>query len=391
MLVNWLANCLTGIALFYKFPRMSSTVTMDALGYPLDLAMLKKRAAADSRECMLIRNQGRGLAMDVLASRNRAGLHPQSVGLALDPGQQVIETEMTGLFDKGVKLVLWEPGVAQADVQKQSLWISSRGGLWNHLIFNSNLNAIDTDLLGFALNNPNIVHSYSFDDQSIVPPPATIDPVLGSLQGYHKVQPLPGIPIWKKLEIPEQLLYFLNTFGLKQVQKWLVKENTGKVHSVGRSVNYHYARPNDLPAGYFEEICRMVESGGSVDMQKVRYNLERAFLIGYAMEFGRIVGNSSLKHPRPEYIESLNQNTGLDFTGFLERGYTSVRPEYRGMGLGTKLLKGLTQRIKGKKLYSIISEDNLATQKIAIRNKTRRLTTFFSRKTGKQVGVWVKD
>ena len=37
------------------------------------------------------------------------------------------------------------------------------------------------------------------------------------------------------------------------------------------------------------------------------------------------------------------------------------------------------------------SEDNLATQKIALRNRTRKLTTFFSRKTGKQVGVWVMD
>jgi hypothetical protein len=313
------------------------------------------------------------------------------VGLVLDPGQQVIEAELAGLFDQGVKLVLWKADVARADVHKQSLWLSSRSGIWNHLIFSSNIEAIDTDLLGFALNNPNIVHSYSLDDQTIAPPGSIVDPVFKSLQGYNKVQPLPGIPIWKKMETPEQLLSLLNTFGLEQVHKWLVKENTGKVHSVGSAVNYHYARPNDLPAGYFEEICRMVESGGSVDMQKVRYNLERAFLIGYAMEFGLIVGNSSLKHPRPDYIQSLNQNTGLNFSGFLERGYTSVRPEYRGMGMGTKLLKGLTKRTEGKKLYSIISEDNIATQKIAIRNKTRRVTTFFSQKTGKHLGVWVKD
>jgi hypothetical protein len=61
------------------------------------------------------------------------------------------------------------------------------------------------------------------------------------------------------------------------------------------------------------------------------------------------------------------------------------------MGIGTRLLEGLTKRAKGKKLYSIITEDNLATQKIAIRNKTRKLTTFFSQKTGKQVGVWVPE
>jgi len=123
----------------------------------------------------------------------------------------------------------------------------------------------------------------------------------------------------------------------------------------------------------------------------VKYNLERAFLIAYATEFAVIIGNSSLKHPRKEYTQSLFHKTGLDFSGYLERGYTSVRPEYRGLGVGTKLLEGLTKRIGDKKLYSIITEDNLATQKIAIRNKTRKLTTFYSEKIGKKVGVWVPE
>jgi GNAT superfamily N-acetyltransferase len=241
------------------------------------------------------------------------------------------------------------------------------------------------------LNNPNIVHSYSFDDQSITPQHADSGSMIASLSGYRKVQPLPGVPIWKKMDTPEQLLGLLNKFGLKQVQQWLVMKDTGTVHCRGKSVQYGYACPADLPAGFFDEICRMVEAGGSVNMQKVHYNLERAFLIGYAMEFGCIVGNSSLKEPRPEYIQTLNQNTGIDFSGFLERGYTSVRPAYRGMGIGTRLLEGLTRRTRGRRLYSIIAEDNLATQTIATRNKTRKLATFFSQKTGKQVGVWVPE
>ncbi|MEN8246516.1 MAG: GNAT family N-acetyltransferase [Thermodesulfobacteriota bacterium] len=370
---------------------MATTATTAAFKHPLDLTALKKTAETGSRECILIHKGGLDIAVDKLPSKGRASSHMQSIGLMLDPGQQAIEADMAGLFDKGVKLVLWKSHAAQTDAQKKSLWVSSRAGIWNHLIFLIKKEEIDTGLLGFALNNPNIVHSYSFDDRSIAPLPATVDHLVESLPRYGKVKPLPGTPIWKVMDTPKQLLCFLNTFGLKQVQKWLVMENTNEVHCLGGSIQYHYSRPCDLPIGFFEEICRMVESGGSVNMQKVSYNLEHAFLIGYAMEFDLIVGNSSLKHPRPEYIQSLNQNTGLDFSGFLERGYTSVRPEYRGMGMGTELLEGLTKRTKGKKLYSIISEDNLATQKIAIRNKTRKLTTFFSQKTGKQVGVWVKD
>jgi GNAT superfamily N-acetyltransferase len=79
----------------------------------------------------------------------------------------------------------------------------------------------------------------------------------------------------------------------------------------------------------------------------------------------------------------------MDLSDYLERGYTSVRPEYRGMGIGTQLLEGLTKRIDNKKLFSIISEDNVATQKIAIRNKTRKAASFYSQRTGKQVGLWI--
>ena len=370
---------------------MAAAETMTASAYPLDLAKLKREAEKDANECALIHNAGLGTGTPDLLTKELTSSQPKTIGLVLHPRKQVFIPDMTGLFNQGVALVVWKQGARQTDIQKRSLWAASRSGIWNHLIFSTNPEGAEKDLLVFALNNPNIIHSYSFNDHSSVLPPADIGGMIKSLPGYQRVTPLPGVPIWKKMETLERLLSFLHKFGLKQMQNWLVMENSNRVYCLGESLQYHYSHPADLPVGFFEEICRMVESGGSVDMQKVRTNLERAFLIGYALEFGLIVGNSSLKEPRPEYIQSLNQNTGLDFTGFLERGYTSVRPEYRGMGIGTKLLEGLTNRTQGRQLYSVIAEDNLATQKIAIRNKTRKLTTFFSEKAGKQVGVWVKD
>mgnify|MGYP001819826688 CR=1 FL=1 len=217
---------------------MATTASMAASEYPLDLAALKKAAAAGDRECQLIRNDSPRTAIDALTSGGRASSPLPSIGLMLDPGQLVIEAEMADLFDKGVKLILWKPGRAQTDARKQSLWISSRVGIWNHLLFPVNTKEIDTGLLGFALNNPNIVHSFSFNDQSIVPPPAAISGLVKSLPGYRKVQPLPGVPIWRVMDTPEQLLGFLNRFGLKQVQKWLVMENHNEVHCLGRSIQY---------------------------------------------------------------------------------------------------------------------------------------------------------
>jgi carbamate kinase len=59
------------------------------------------------------------------------------------------------------------------------------------------------------------------------------------------------------------------------------------------------------------------------------------------------------------------------------------------MGIGTKLLEGLTARAGKKKVFSIIGEDNVATQKIALRNQTKKVTTFYSERLGKEMGVWM--
>ena len=94
---------------------------------------------------------------------------------------------------------------------------------------------------------------------------------------------------------------------------------------------------------------------------------------------------------RARYIESIREQCGIDLTGFLERGYTSVKKAYRGMGIGSKLLAGLTARVQDKKLYAVILEDNIGGKKIALNNRTRRIAVYTSRKTGKTVGIWMPE
>ena len=193
------------------------------------------------------------------------------------------------------------------------------------------------------------------------------------------------------LKDPVYLSAYQQRLGTKTLMQLRMDPADSQVYEIGRQLAYHFAKPDALPEGYLDEICRMVEAGGSVGTQWLRHNLERAFLIAYVEERGVIVGNSSLKHPRREYIEAVSSQTGLDLRDYLERGYTSVRPEYRGFGIGAKLLEGLTERAAGHKIFSIIGEDNIATQKMAIRNQTRRVASFMSQKVGKQVGVWIPE
>ncbi len=289
-------------------------------------------------------------------------------------------------FEKGVRLILWHPLKDRPKETGKTLFHASAAGIWNHLKIPDPKDASDP-LVNFSAANPNLVHSWS-----PYPPKYFFfsDPFTALPDPYEAIAPMHGTPFWRYLADPVFLLFYLIRHGKKTIERWRVRAD-GSVYTIGEGIAYHFAPPDALPPGYLDIICKMVEAGGSVDTRWVRYNLERAFLIGYAEEEGVIVGNSSLKHPRQEYLKRLSEATGVDLTGYLERGYTSVRPEYRGLGIGTRLLEGLTARVGEKKLFAIIGEDNIATQKMAIRNRTRKVGTFFSEKAKKTVGIWVPE
>ena len=154
---------------------------------------------------------------------------------------------------------------------------------------------------------------------------------------------------------------------------------------------YGYRPPGELSPGCFEAVCRLVEEGGSVGPEWIRSNLQRAFCIGYVLDQDELVACSSLKEPRPEYTDLVREQTGLDLDNYLERGYTSVKPKYRGMGIASRLLAGLTARAGVRKVYSVIGEDNIGGQKIALNNQTRRVAVYVSPKSGKRLGIWIPE
>lgn len=255
----------------------------------------------------------------------------------------------------------------------------SRAGIWNHLVLDG-LAASPQNLAAVA-SQPNLIHSWEASRKADRDEPL--------LQRYGSVRPLPGRPLWRAVTNPVHRFLLLDRFGSDWLSRARVDDSGDPIFCLGQALEYHFCAPGQLPPGYLDEICAMVKAGGTVGATHVRSNLERAFLIGYALEKGVIVGNSSLKNPRAEYIEAVRHQSGLNLSGFVERGYTSVRPEYRGLGIGTKLLEGLTARAGDRKIFSVIAEDNTATQTIAIRNHTRKVATYFSPMAGKQVAIWM--
>lgn len=292
--------------------------------------------------------------------------------------------------DRGV--IAWHDPRGDPAVIHSLLYQAARKGFWNHVVLpESSDEPLSGPTARFAAANPNIVHSwcrrsgavfFASDEQLIYPhgnPP------------YGRTRPLPGVPVWQWLQDPVYLQAYLIRWGARALARMYLVNGGQALHVAGSRLEYHYQSPQQLPPGYLDEICRMVAAGGSVQTQWVRHNLERAYLVAYAEENGVIVGSYSLKHPRQEYIEAVSRQAGLDLRRYLERGYASVRPEYRGLGIGARLLEGLTRRAGEYKIFSVIADDNVATQKMAMRKGTRKVAGFFSQRAQKRVGVWIPE
>lgn len=304
------------------------------------------------------------------------------------------------LHAKGLRLVHWRKENRDDPVHRSLLWQTSKAGIWNHVSGQDLFSGGDPSGTGFWIaNNPNIVHS--FNHARPVDRPRSADspdslPAEGmqlpkELLSYGGLPEIPGVPFWQILEEPGAILAVLGKMGKEELLRLRAASDRQEAFFLGSRLDYHFKRPEEIAPRTMDEIVAMVDAGGSVDITHVRANLEKAYLIAYVTENGVIAGNSSLKHPRQVFIDRLNRITGLDFTRFVERGYTSVRPEYRAMGIGAKLLEGLTSRATDVKVFSLISEDNLATQKIAMRNNTRKIAVYFSDKVGKEMGVWMPE
>jgi GNAT superfamily N-acetyltransferase len=326
-----------------------------------------------------------------IALRGESGLAGNGGFDELDPQPLIAElmpAMVQAALEKKCNFIVWQWHGGEIDAITKQLYVASRRGLWNHLVFDRESPA---GLMDFAAANANIVHSYSHRQD---PLSTYSDPVIrfpSDSPGYGRTQPMPGRPLWMALRSPAPIRALLSHYDAKTLMRLRVREDNQGLFEVGKRLSYVFKPPGDLPDGHLDEIVRMVEAGGSVNTQFVRHNLERAYLIAYVEEEGVIVGNSSLKHPREEYIDAVSSQSEIDLHNFLERGYTSVRPEYRGLGVGVKLLKGLTERAGNYKIFSVIAESNIATRKMAIRNRTRRVATFFSQRANKEMSVWIPE
>lgn len=153
-------------------------------------------------------------------------------------------------------------------------------------------------------------------------------------------------------------------------------------------VAYFFQNMVQIPVGIYNGICSLIKSGGGVGTHYMHDNLRQAFLIGYALCENEVVGTSTHKIPKPDYRRKIETATGLDLEGFLERGYTAVRSDFRGKGIGGALIRGLIENSPDQWIYVTIRMDNTPALKMTYKEQMIHAATFINDRTGHELGVF---
>ena len=117
----------------------------------------------------------------------------------------------------------------------------------------------------------------------------TLSQFLRRAQEY-RIEEMYGHPFWFYLRIREYLLLYSARFGLKKVTAWRVDPADLSVNTPANRIQYFFQKPDEVPTEILERIYDLVESGGEVGVSWLKENLKHAFLIGYAVEQGMVVG-----------------------------------------------------------------------------------------------------
>lgn len=158
------------------------------------------------------------------------------------------------------------------------------------------------------------------------------------------------------------------------------------------SINYYFKKPEEISSRILDQIQKLIKQSGGVGSAFIEENLRNAFLISYALdENGRVVGTVTLKNQKEAYRRRIEEAAGLDLSGYLERGYTSVEPDFRDWDIADKLIKGLIKRSRDKKVYVTIRLDNIPALKLTFKNNMVLAATYKNERTGHEIGVFINQ
>jgi GNAT superfamily N-acetyltransferase len=155
---------------------------------------------------------------------------------------------------------------------------------------------------------------------------------------------------------------------------------------------FRFEKPSEMSEESLLKVESLIRRHGAVGPSYIRENLRNAYLIGYVTgPEGDVLATVVLKRQKEAYRKKLEEAARLDLSAFLERGYTSVEPRFRGCGIAGRLITGLSERAPGQRVYVTIDLANLPALELTRKNGMILAARFLSPRTGRELGLFVRN
>lgn len=148
-------------------------------------------------------------------------------------------------------------------------------------------------------------------------------------------------------------------------------------------MTYHLKSPSNIETTIFDQIVNLVVSGGEVKQHFAIPGLQRAKLIAYAMEDGKVVSTASIKVPNQSYKDGVFHKAGIDddMGVSYEYGYNVTSPQYRRKGYTTNLNKIIFDHFS-LPVFATVRDDNYMSAELLQRTGFVKVGKSFSSSNG---------
>jgi GNAT superfamily N-acetyltransferase len=153
------------------------------------------------------------------------------------------------------------------------------------------------------------------------------------------------------------------------------------------------AHPSAFTALDREAFFRMLQGSATVSGTGLRGRIDRASRLAFARcPGGSLLGIAALKVPDASYRARISVASGVDLNTRdfpYERGWLFVEPPMRGQGIGSALLKALSDILGGQSFYSVGAHHPTGHVHISAVEGLERVGRPFTGRVGQQLFVRV--
>jgi ribosomal protein S18 acetylase RimI-like enzyme len=165
-----------------------------------------------------------------------------------------------------------------------------------------------------------------------------------------------------------------------------------KINEISGQIQYRVYPPSAFSGATLDRLVELITSGGESNNRSLITKLRKAHAIAFARVDGLPIGVAVIKRPVASYPVKVFTAAGVPELAEnfqIELGYVMINPQYRGQGVGSKLLSLFGNH--QAPIYSTVRKDNAAMISLLQTAGFTQVGTPYKGESGAELTLWIKQ